>query len=49
VTGLVAARAEGLLRTIEAEAKRGGSLHCARCGEDSPANFDLCWKCGASI
>ena len=42
-------RAEVLLRTIEAEAKRGGSLHCARCGEDSPANFDLCWKCGASI
>ena len=40
-------RAEILLRGLEADAARGGSLHCASCGEDSPANFDLCWKCGA--
>jgi predicted amidophosphoribosyltransferase len=21
------------------------SLLCAACGEESPANFELCWKC----
>ena len=42
-------RAEILLRGLEADAARGDSLHCASCGEDSPANFDLCWKCGGSL
>jgi len=42
-------RATLLLRTIEEEAARGGTLKCAFCGEDSPANFDLCWNCGRSL
>jgi hypothetical protein len=42
-------RAEILLRELEADAARGGSVHCASCGEDSPANFDLCWNCGGSL
>lgn len=42
-------RAETLLRTMEAEAATAGTRHCAACGEDSPANFDLCWKCGGAI
>jgi len=42
-------RATILLQSMEADAARGGSAHCARCGEDSPANFDLCWNCGASL
>jgi hypothetical protein len=42
-------RAEALLRTLEAEAARGGSVRCRHCGEESPANFDLCWKCGAAL
>jgi hypothetical protein len=42
-------RAEVLLRTIQEEAARGGSVRCARCGEESPANFDLCWKCGTAL
>ncbi len=42
-------RATILLRSMEAEAARGGVAHCARCGEDSPANFDLCWNCGAAL
>jgi len=37
------------LRTMEADAARGGTRHCAACGEDSPPAFDLCWKCGASL
>ena len=42
-------RAVLLLRTIEAEAARGGTLKCASCGEESPANFDLCWNCGRAL
>ena len=42
-------RAEVLLRTIQEEAARGGSVRCDRCGEESPATFDLCWNCGASL
>ena len=42
-------RAETLLRTMEADAATAGTRHCAKCNEDSPGNFDLCWKCGAAI
>ena len=42
-------RAESLLQVLEADAARGGSIRCAHCGEESPANFDLCWKCGRSL
>ena len=42
-------RAQTLLRTIEAEGAAKGTRHCAACGEDSPATFDLCWKCGAGL
>lgn len=42
-------RATLLLHTIEAEAARGGSRLCAACGEESPGNFDLCWKCGQAL
>jgi hypothetical protein len=42
-------RATLLLRAIEAEAARGGTLTCSECGEESPANFEVCWKCGRSL
>ena len=42
-------RATILLRTMEADAARGGSVRCARCNEESPANFELCWNCGAGL
>jgi len=42
-------RAQTLLRTMEADAADAGTRRCAACGEDSPATFDLCWKCGAGI
>jgi hypothetical protein len=42
-------RAEILLMRLVEEARLGGTLRCARCGEDSPANFDICWKCGMSL
>ncbi len=42
-------RARELLAQIEAEARRPGKLFCRACGEDSPANFELCWNCGTSL
>lgn len=42
-------RAQLLLAQIEEEARQGGSVRCSECGEESPANFELCWKCGKNI
>ena len=42
-------RAEVLLARIEANAGSTETRRCAKCGEDSPASFELCWNCGASI
>ena len=42
-------RAQTLLERMEADAAAAGTRHCAACNEDSPANFDLCWNCGATI
>ncbi|MEP7183540.1 MAG: DUF2007 domain-containing protein [Betaproteobacteria bacterium] len=42
-------RAELLLKSMEADAARTDSRHCAACGEESPPAFDLCWKCGGSL
>ena len=42
-------RAQILLDRIEREARCGGDVRCAACGELSPANFELCWKCGSGL
>lgn len=42
-------RAEVVLREIEAAGRRAESVACASCGEQSPANFELCWKCGGAL
>ena len=41
-------RAQIVLRDIE-NAERQGDVACSACGEDSPANFDLCWNCGNGL
>jgi hypothetical protein len=28
---------------------RAGAVFCRVCGEECPANFDVCWNCGASL
>jgi len=43
------ARAKEVLVAFAAERQRGGSLRCVHCGEDNPATFELCWKCGRSL
>ena len=42
-------RAEAILRTYQEERSRAGSRKCDKCGEENPATFDLCWKCGWSL
>lgn len=42
-------RAAVLLARIEADAGEVATRVCAACGEESPASFDLCWKCGRSL
>jgi hypothetical protein len=37
---------------VQAHAERplaGGEVRCAACGEDSPSNFDSCWRCSALL
>lgn len=42
-------RARALLREMEIDAKRDTPRYCRSCGEQSPGNFDLCWKCGTAL
>jgi Putative prokaryotic signal transducing protein len=42
-------RAQIVLRDIEAAGTQSVEHFCGGCGESSPANFDLCWKCGANL
>jgi hypothetical protein len=41
--------AEKVLAQLASDRSTHGNVHCARCGEENPANFELCWKCGAGI
>ena len=42
-------RAGIVLASIDLDARKTGSLHCAGCREESPATFDLCWNCGGAL
>ena len=42
-------RAALLVSRIEADAGTTEVRRCAACGEESPASFDLCWKCGQGL
>lgn len=42
-------RAQIVLRDIESAGSPRADVVCAGCGEPSPSNFDLCWKCGAGL
>ncbi|HYQ99241.1 MAG TPA: DUF2007 domain-containing protein [Casimicrobiaceae bacterium] len=42
-------RALLLLSRIEDDAQQSGVRRCSACGEESPASFDLCWKCGSGL
>ena len=40
------ARAEAVLCAYRDERNRSGTFICAKCREENPATFELCWKCG---
>jgi len=42
-------RAERVLAALQSERRQTGNVRCAACGEDNPANFELCWRCGAGL
>jgi hypothetical protein len=42
-------RAETVLAALHAERQKTGSIRCTNCGEDNPANFEICWKCGRGL
>jgi hypothetical protein len=42
-------RAEAVLAALHAERLKTGSVRCTSCGEDNPANFEICWKCKRSL
>jgi hypothetical protein len=42
-------RAEVVLREIDAAGRRHDTWICTACGERSPGNFELCWKCGGAL
>ena len=43
------ALAADVLRAYQEERNRSGTIACVKCGEDNPATFELCWKCGWSL
>ena len=43
------ARADVVLGDYREERNRAGSFICAKCGEENPATFELCWNCGWSL
>jgi hypothetical protein len=42
-------RAQELIRAFESAPRVLGNVRCAACGEESPANFQACWSCGAAL
>ena len=42
-------QATAVVRAYEAQRHVTGVVRCRGCGEENPANFELCWSCGKSI
>jgi len=43
------ARANDMIAHFERAPIESGSIFCRACNEENPANFELCWHCGARI
>lgn len=41
------AQAHAVIAHFESAPVDSGSVFCRACNEENPANFELCWKCGA--
>jgi hypothetical protein len=44
-----ATRATEIIAHFESAPTESGSVFCRACHEENPANFELCWQCGARI
>ena len=44
-----AARARALIDEYLTTHTAGAPASCPACGEENPASFDLCWKCGRDL
>ncbi len=42
-------RAQEVVREFERAPRVTASAPCSSCGEDNPANFQVCWNCGAAL
>lgn len=42
-------QARNVIREYEGNSAASRSLHCPSCGEDNPANFEVCWQCGREL
>ena len=42
-------RAQAVVAALAIERRKTGNVVCRACKEDNPANFELCWKCGADL
>ena len=42
-------RAEAVLAALAADRAKTGTVVCHSCKEENPANFELCWSCGAGL
>ncbi len=42
-------RAKHVIETYENTPVTTDNVQCPSCGEDNPANFQLCWKCGSGL
>ncbi len=40
-------RATDAIRELHSNTQDQGSWKCAKCSEDNPGSFELCWKCGS--
>lgn len=41
--------ARKIIDDYRSEPEVAGSVWCPACGEESPGNFAVCWRCGAKI
>jgi len=42
-------RAREVIEEYQRTRHLGPPRNCARCGEENPSSFDLCWACGAGL
>lgn len=42
-------RSKCIIQTYEKTPATTGIIYCPACGEENPANFQLCWKCNAGL